>query len=87
MRFNMMDYNSIVTPMETNLNTLSDSSSDSYLVDPTLSRKLIGSFMYLVNTKIDIFFIVSTLRYFIVEPIHYLWAITKYGLRYLHGTI
>jgi hypothetical protein len=51
MRFNMMDYKSMATPMETNLKKLSDSTSDSDLVDPMMYRKLIGSLMYLVNTR------------------------------------
>jgi hypothetical protein len=48
-RFRMMDCKSMATPMVTNLKLLSDSSSD--LVDPTMYRKLIGSLMYLVNTR------------------------------------
>jgi hypothetical protein len=48
-RFGMMDCKSMATPMVTNLKLLSDSSSD--LVDPTMYRQLIGSLMYLVNTR------------------------------------
>jgi hypothetical protein len=57
----MMDYKSMATPMMKNLNKLSDSTLDSYFLDPTMYRKLIGSLMYLVNTKRDIFFAMSTL--------------------------
>jgi hypothetical protein len=48
-----MDYKSIATPMETNMKKLSDSASDSDLVDPTMYRQLIASFMYLVNTSLS----------------------------------
>jgi hypothetical protein len=46
MRVDMMDCKSMATPMETNLKKLSDSTSDSDLVDPTMYRNLIGSLMY-----------------------------------------
>jgi hypothetical protein len=58
-RFEMMDCMSMTTPMITNLNTLGASDSD--LVDPTMYKKLIGSLMYPVNTKLDIYFAVNTL--------------------------
>jgi len=56
MRFDMIYYKSMSTLMMINLKKLSDSTSDSYLVDPTMYMKLIGSFMYLVNTNSDTFF-------------------------------
>jgi hypothetical protein len=48
----MMDCKSMDTPMEKHMNKLSDSTSDSYFVDPMMYRKLIESLMYLVNTVI-----------------------------------
>jgi hypothetical protein len=86
-RFSMMDCKSMATPMMTNLKKLSDSTSDSDLVDPTMYRKLIGSLMYLVNTRPNIFFAVSTLSQFMVESRHFHWVATKHVLRYLRGTI
>jgi hypothetical protein len=62
----MMDCKSMTTPMTTNLNTLGASDSD--LVDPTMYRQLIGSLMYLVNTRPYICFAVNTLSEFMVEP-------------------
>jgi hypothetical protein len=53
--FEMMDCKSMTTPMTTNLNMLG--ASDSYLVDPTMYKQLIGSLMYLVNTRPYIFFL------------------------------
>jgi hypothetical protein len=84
-RFGMMDCKSMTTPMVTNLKLLSDSSSD--LVDPTMYRQLIGSLMYLVNTRLDICFAVNTLSQYMVEPRHVHWIATKHVLRYLHGTV
>ena len=37
-------------------------------------RQLIGSLMYLVNTRPEIYFAVSTLNQFMIEPRHEHWA-------------
>jgi hypothetical protein len=50
-------------------------------------RQLIGSLMYLVNTRPDICFAVSTLSQYMVEPRHVHWIAAKHVLRYLHGTV
>jgi hypothetical protein len=83
----MMDCKSMTTPMMTNLKKLSDSASDSDLVDPTMYKMLIGSLMYLVNTVPYIFFAMSTLGQFMVELRHVHWVSTKHVLSYLHGTV
>jgi hypothetical protein len=75
-RFRMMDCKSMATPMTINLKLLSDSSSD--LVDPTMYRQLIGSLIYLVNTRPDICFAVNTLSQYMVEPRHVHWMATKH---------
>jgi hypothetical protein len=67
MRFDMMDCKSMTTPMMTNMKKLSDSTSDSDLVDPMMYKQLIGSLMYLVNARPYIFFAVSTLSQYLVE--------------------
>jgi hypothetical protein len=54
MRFYMMNFKSMATPMMTNLKKLSDSTFDSYLVDPMMYKQLIGLWMYLVKTRLDI---------------------------------
>ena len=58
-KFSMMDFKSMATPMTTDIRKVRD--LDSYPVDSSLYRKLIGSLMYLVNTREDIFFVVNTL--------------------------
>jgi hypothetical protein len=81
----MMYCKSMARPMVINLKLMTDSYS--YLVDPTMYKQLIRSFMYLVNTRSDICFTVNTLSRYMVEPRHVHWITTKHVLRYLHGTI
>jgi hypothetical protein len=50
----MEDCTPMSTSMITNWKNLND--FETKLVDPTIYRQLIGSLMYLVNTKTDIFF-------------------------------
>ena len=58
-RFGMMDWKAMTTPMALNLKLLSDASIE--LVDATMYRQMIGSLMYLTNTRLDIFFALNTL--------------------------
>ena len=76
----------MTTHMTINLKLLSDKYSD--LVDPRMYRKLIGSLMYLVNTKPDICFAVNTLNQHMFEPRQVHWMEAKHTmLRYLRGTV
>eukprot|EP00253_Pinus_taeda_P032559 PITA_32559 len=78
-RFHMEDCRPMSTPMITNWKKLH--ASDSELVDPTLYRQLIGSLMYLVNTRPDICFAVNTMSQFMCEPrkVHWVAANTFCG--------
>ena len=71
--------------MTTDIRKVRDSDSDP--VDPSLYRQLIGSLMYLVNTRPDICFAVNTLSQFQVEPKHEHWIVAKHVLRYIHGML
>eukprot|EP00253_Pinus_taeda_P021416 PITA_21416 len=62
----MEDCRPMATPMITNWKKID--ASEGKDVDPTLYRKLIGSLMYLVNTRPDICYVVNTLSQFMVEP-------------------
>ena len=62
----MEDCRPMSTPMITNWKQLH--ASEGKLVDPTIYRQLIGSLMYLVNTRPDLCFAVNTLSQFMVEP-------------------
>ena len=54
-RFDMLECKPMNTPMEAKLKLLVDTSSD--LIDATLYRQIIGSLMYLTNTRPDICFV------------------------------
>jgi hypothetical protein len=54
-KFGMLNLKPVATPMVTNLKKLSVSSSDSDKIDLTLYIHLIGSLMYLVNTRPNFF--------------------------------
>ena len=73
------------TPMETKLKLLVDTSSK--LIDATLYRQIIGSFMYLMNTMPDICFVVNTLIQFLVDPRRVHLVVAKHVMRYLKGTL
>ena len=68
--------------METKLKLLVDTSSK--LVDATLYRQIIGSVMYLMNTRLDICFALSQ---YLVEPRHVHLVAAKHVMRYLKGTL
>jgi hypothetical protein len=82
-----MDCKSITTPMVMNLKKLSESSFDSDLIDPTMYRQLIGSLMYLVNTRQDIFYVVNALSQFMSQLRKIHWVDAKHVLRYLRDTV
>ena len=56
-------------------------------MDPTLYRQLIGSLMYLVNSRLDLCFVVNTLGQFMVEPRRVHGVAAEHVLRYLAGTL
>ena len=74
----------MATPMDSILKLLSDDSLQ--LVDVTHYRQIIGSLMYLKNTRPDICFSVNTLSQYLVQRRVHLVA-TKHVMRYLKGTI
>ena len=74
----MMESKAMTTPMASNMKLLSDASSE--IVDATMYHQMIGSLIYLTNTRPDICFVVNTLR-------HVRLMVTKHAVRYLRGTV
>jgi hypothetical protein len=81
----MMDCKSMPTHMMTNLKLLGDTSSET--IDFTMYRQMIGSLMYLKNTRPDICFAVNTLSQYMVKSRHVHLIVAKHILRYLKGII
>ena len=81
----MLDCKAMTTPMTNSLKLLNDDTSEA--VDVTLYRQIIGSLMYLTNTRPDICFVVNTLSQYLVNPkqVHLVGA--KHVMRYLKGTL
>ena len=80
-RFDMLDCKSLATPMDTNLKLLADDSSD--LVAVTQYRHIIGSLMYLTNTRLDICFSMNTLSQYLIQPRRVHLIAAKHVMRYL----
>jgi hypothetical protein len=55
--------------------------------DPTVYHQIIGSLMYLVQTRRDICYAVNALSQFKSEPKHIHIVVVKHVLRYVRGTI
>ena len=56
-------------------------------VDATLYRSIIGGLRYLVHMRPDIAFIVGYVSRFMEDPRENYWAIVKWLLRYIKGTV
>ena len=82
-RFRMMNCKAMTTPMASNLKLLRDASSNS--VDAMMSRRMIGSLMYLTNMRPYICFAVNTLIQFLMDLRHVHLIDTDHILRYLKG--
>jgi hypothetical protein len=83
-RFDMLECKPVNTPMEAKLKLLVDTSSD--LIDATLYTQIVGSLMYLTNTRPDICFAMNTLSQFLVEPRRVHLVAAKHVMRYLKST-
>ena len=81
----MLECKAVATPMDSNLKLLADDLSE--LVDVTQYRQILGSLMYLTNTRLDICFAVNTLSQYLVQPRRVHLVTAKHVMRYLKGTI
>ena len=57
------------------------------LLDSTLYKQLIGSLLYLTNSRPDLSYVMSVFSRFMQEPHELHWKETKRTLHYLKGTI
>ena len=73
----MMDCKAMNTPMASNLKLLSDASLEA--VDAMMYHQMIGSLMYLMNTRTYILFAVNKLK-------HVHLMVAKHVVRYLKST-
>ena len=81
----MLDCKAMATPMDTNLKLLSDETSE--LVDMTHYRQIIGSLMYLTNTRPSICFVANTFSQYLVKPRWVHLIVAMHVIRYLKGMI
>ena len=75
-------------PMETPLagNWRKEDATPGEVVAATVYQQLMGSLMYLVNTRLNICFAVNQLSQAMVYPTKLFWKAAKHVLRYLRGT-
>ena len=73
-----MDCKAMTTPMALNMKLLSDASSEA--IDATMYHQMIGSLVYLTNTRPDICFAMNILG-------HVHLMVAKHAVRYLKGTV
>jgi hypothetical protein len=84
-KFGMKECKSMPTPMVMDLKKLNDVNSCE--IDPHLYRQMIGSLMYLINTRPDICYAMNVFSQFMSQPRKTHLITTKHVLRYLRGTI
>eukprot|EP00253_Pinus_taeda_P031157 PITA_31157 len=83
-RFHMEKCKPMQTPIAGNWRKEDATSSE--VVATTMYRQLVGSLMYLVNTRPDLCFAVNPLIQVMVQPTKMFWKAAKHVLRYLRGT-
>ena len=86
-KFGMMDCKSMPTSMVMNLKKMNEASTDSGEINPHVYKELIGSLMYLVNSRLDICYAVSVLSQFMSQLRQTHWIAAKHVLRYLRGIV
>ena len=76
-KFSMTKCKPIPTPMVMDLKKMNDDDSDE------INSQLIGSLMYLVNTRPNVFYALNELNQFTSQPRQTHWITMKHVLRYL----
>jgi hypothetical protein len=83
-RFEMLDCNSMTTPMIYNMKKLYDQASGSHPEDPIVYRHIIDVSS---THQMDMCYVVNSLSQFMCEPIHIHMVSSKHILRYSRGNI
>eukprot|EP00253_Pinus_taeda_P003572 PITA_03572 len=83
-RFHMEKCKPMQTPLASNWRKEDATSGE--VVATTIYWQLMGSLMYLVNTRPDLCFAMNQLSQAMVQPTKLFWKATKHKLRYLIGT-
>ena len=83
-RFRMLNCKSAATPVATG--TKLSRNDEGSGVDPTEFKRLVGSLMYLIATRLDILYAVSLISRFMEAPKASHWQVGKRILRYIAGT-
>ena len=83
----MWNCKSMSSAMETNLHKLKEPATESPSINSTLYRQMIGSLMYLVNTRPGICYAVNALSQFMCEAKEIHLVVVKHIMRYLQGTL
>ena len=81
----MAECKSCMTPMEERLKLTKASTAAK--VDATLYQSIIGSLRYLVHMRPNIAFVVGYVSRFLEDPREDHWAVVKWLLRYVKGTV
>jgi hypothetical protein len=81
----MLDCKAMATPMVSNLKLLQGTNLET--MDITLYKNMVGSFMYLMNTRLDICFVMNTLIQYMEKPMQVHLVTEKHVLRYLKVTL
>ena len=76
-------------PMDTPLlgNWRKEDATSREVFDATIYSQLVGSLMYLLNTRTNIFYVVNQLIQAMVKPTKLFWKVWNHVLRYLRGTL
>ena len=82
-RFGMTECKAMVTPMEMNFKNLCGKITGPDKENSSEYRQLIGSLMFLVNTHIDICYVVNTLIHSMINLLHSHWIEANHVLSYL----
>jgi hypothetical protein len=83
-KFHREGYKPMDTPLPGNWKKWDATSGE--VVDATVYQQLVGSLMYLVNTRPNICYAVNHLSQVMVNPTKLFWKAGKHVLRYLRGT-